>query len=188
MNSTFSILDWSLFFVYFIILIITSIIFSKTEVKTSKEYFTSDRSISTIAVAISLLATSQSAATFLGGPEYSFNRDLTFLGFYLSAFLAILFVAKVLVPKFYEIDAVTVYGYLGVRYGTKAKIYAGVMFLIGRLFASGARLYIGALAISMILFSDIEPIHIIIFNYYFSIWCFSLIHIWGCKGRNTIGY
>ncbi len=139
-----------------------------------------------IAVAISLLATSQSAATFLGGPEYSFNRDLTFLGFYLSAFLAIIFVAKVLVPKFYEIDAVTVYGYLGVRYGTKAKIYAGVMFLIGRLFASGARLYIGALAISMILFSDIEPIHIIISITILVSGALSLYIFWWCKVCNII--
>jgi len=71
-------------------------------------------------------------------------------------------VAKVLVPKFYEIEAVTVYEYLEVRYGKRAKIYSGVMFLIGRLFASGARLYIGALAISMILFLDISPPHIIL--------------------------
>ena len=34
------------------------------------------------------------------------------------------------------------------------------MFLVGRLFASGARLYIGALAISMILFLDISPAHV----------------------------
>jgi len=71
-------------------------------------------------------------------------------------------VAKVLVPKFYEINAVTVYEYLEHRYGKSAKLYAGVMFLVGRLFASGARLYIGALAISMILFFDIAPLHITI--------------------------
>jgi len=162
MNSNFSTLDWTLFFLYFLILIITSVIFSKTKIKTSKEYFTGNHKMPTLAVAISVLATSQSAATFLGGPEYSFNRDLTFLGFYLSALLAVLFVAKVLVPKFYEINAITVYEYLDVRYGSKAKFYAGVMFLIGRLFASGARLYIGALAISMILFFDIAPLHIIV--------------------------
>ena len=115
-----------------------------------------------LAVAISVLATSQSAATFLGGPEYSYKHDLTFLGFYLSAFLAVWFVAKVLVPKFYAINAITVYEYLEHRYGETSKRYAGIMFLIGRLFASGARLYIGALAISMILFSDILAIHIAI--------------------------
>jgi SSS family transporter len=112
------------------------------------------------AVAISVLATSQSAATFLGGPEYSFGKDLTFLGFYISALLAVIFVAKVLVPRFYAINAITVYEYLEHRYSERSKRYAGVMFLVGRLFASGARLYIGALAISMILFSDILASHV----------------------------
>jgi len=74
--------------------------------------------------------------------------------------LAVWFVAKVLIPRFYAINAVTVYELLEKRYGSAAKKQAGVMFLVGRLFASGARLYIGALAISMILFLDIAAMHV----------------------------
>jgi len=162
MHSSFSNIDWIVFVSYFLILILTSVILSQTKVQTSRDYFTGSNSMPMWAVAISVLATSQSAATFLGGPEYSFDRDLTFLGFYFSAFLAVIFVAKVLVPRFYAINAITVYEYLEHRYGENAKRYAGVMFLVGRLFASGARLYIGALAISMILFSDIGASHIAI--------------------------
>ena len=73
-----------------------------------------------------------------------------------------IFVAKVLVPRFYAAKVITVYEYLEYRYGESSKRYAGIMFLIGRLFASGARLYIGALAISMILFSDIAVGHMVI--------------------------
>ena len=160
MNSSFSTLDWIIFALYFLVLILTSVLLSQNKIKTSREYFTGGNAMPMFAVAISVLATSQSAATFLGGPEYSFGKDLTFLGFYLSAFLAVIFVAKVLVPKFYEINAITVYEYLEHRYSEKSKRYAGVMFLVGRLFASGARLYIGALAISMILFSDILASHV----------------------------
>ncbi len=160
MNSSFSTLDWIVFASYFLVLILTSVVLSQNKIKTSREYFTGGNAMPMFAVAISVLATSQSAATFLGGPEYSFGKDLTFLGFYLSAFLAVIFVAKILVPRFYAINAITVYEYLEHRYSPKAKRYAGVMFLVGRLFASGARLYIGALAISMILFSDILASHI----------------------------
>jgi len=162
MQSSFSTLDWTIFASYFLILILTSVLFSQVKVTTSREYFTGGNGMPMFAVAISVLATSQSAATFLGGPEYAFVKDLTFLGFYGSAFLAVFFVAKVLVPRFYAINAITVYEYLDHRYGERAKRYAGVMFLIGRLFASGARLYIGALAISMILFSDIAAWHVAI--------------------------
>ncbi len=162
MNSAFGILDWSIFGIYFAILIISSWILSRVEVKSSRDYFLGGNSMPSIAVAISVLATSQSAATFLGAPEYSYAKDLTFIGFYISAFLAILFVSKVLIPRYYAINAVTVYQLLEERYGNRAKQQAGVMFLIGRLFASGARLYIGALAISMILFLDISPPHVAI--------------------------
>jgi SSS family transporter len=162
MESNFSSLDWLIFSSYFLVLILTSLLLSQAKVKTSRDYFTGGNAMPMFAVAISVLATSQSAATFLGGPEYSFGKDMTFLGFYASAFLAILFVSKVLVPRFYAINAITVYEYLEFRYGESSKRYAGIMFLVGRLFASGARLYIGALAISMILFSDIAPAHIAI--------------------------
>ena len=162
MNSAFTSLDWAIFGAYFIVLTLTSVILSKTKVKSARDYFVGGNTVPMFAVAISVLATSQSAATFLGGPEYSYGKDLTFIGFYFSAFLAVIFVAKVLIPRFYAIDAVTVYELLEKRYGERAKKQAGVMFLIGRLFASGARLYIGALAISMILFLDITPLHVAI--------------------------
>lgn len=162
MHSNFTTVDWIIFSSYFLVLILTTVLLSQTKVKTSRDYFTGGNAMPMFAVAISVLATSQSAATFLGGPEYAYKNDLTFLGFYVSAFLAVVFVSKVLVPRFYAINAITVYSYLEHRYGESSKRYAGIMFLVGRLFASGARLYIGALAISMILFSDIMPTHIAI--------------------------
>jgi len=162
MNSAFSTVDWGVFIAYFLVLTVTSVLLSRVKVKSTRDYFVGGNTVPMFAVAISVLATSQSAATFLGGPEYSYGKDLTFLGFYFSAFLAVIFVAKVLIPRFYAINAVTVYELLEVRYGSRAKKQAGVMFLIGRLFASGARLYIGALAISMILFLDITPTHVAI--------------------------
>lgn len=162
MNSAFSALDWGIFAAYFLVLILTSVMLSQGKIKSTRDYFVAGNSVPMFAAAISVLATSQSAATFLGGPEYSYGKDLTFIGFYLSTFLAVIFVAKVLIPRFYAINAVTVYELLEKRYGESAKKQAGVMFLVGRLFASGARLYIGALAISMILFLDITALHVAI--------------------------
>lgn len=162
MNSAFSPLDWGVFVTYFLVLTVTSVLLSRVKVKSTRDYYVGGNSVPMFAVALSVLATSQSAATFLGGPEYAYGKDLTFIGFYLSAFLAVIIVAKVLIPRFYAINAVTVYELLEVRYGSRAKRQAGIMFLIGRLFASGARLYIGALAISMILFLDITPSHVAI--------------------------
>ncbi|MBU0720388.1 sodium:solute symporter [bacterium] len=160
MQSSFSTLDWSIFAGYFALLGISSYMLSRVKITSSREYFISANSMPMFAVAVSVLATSQSAATFLGAPEFSYKNDFTFIGFYLSALVAVVFVAYVLIPRFYEIRAVTVYELLEKRYGKTAKVQAGIMFLLGRILASGARLYIGALAISMILFTDISAWHV----------------------------
>lgn len=155
MNSAFSSLDWVIFVAYFLLLGVSSTILSRTKITSTRDYFIGSNSMPMLAVAISVLTTSQSAATFLGVPEYSYANDFTFIGFYFSGLLAVIFVAFVLVPRFYEMKAVTVYELLQIRYGESAKKQAGVMFLVGRILASGARLYIGSIAISMILFGDI---------------------------------
>ena len=161
MSGGFSTIDWVVFSSYFLLLVLTSWYAARIRIRSGRDYFTGGNNVPFWAAAVSLLATSQSAATFLGGPEYSYNKDLTFLGFYASALLAALIVAKVLLPKLYAMRAVTVYELLETRYGAQAKRDAGVMFLLGRLFASGARLYIGALAVSMIVFLDIAPLHML---------------------------
>ncbi len=160
MNSAFSLLDWGVFGGYFVLLIGSSLLLSRAGVRSAREYFVGGNAMPVLAVALSVLATAQSAATFLGGPEFAYRNDLTLLGFFVSGMLGALFVAKVMIPRFYAIKAVTVYELLQIRYGERAKREAGAMFLVGRLFASGARLYIGALAISMILFGDIAASHV----------------------------
>ena len=160
MHSAFSTLDWLVFGAYFLVLGVSSFFLSRTKITSSRDYFLSPTALPISAVALSVLATSQSAATFLGVPEYSYKGDFTFIGFYFSTILASIFIAFVLLPRYYEMRAVTVYELLEKRYGASAKKQAGVMFLVGRVLASGARLYIGALAVSMILFSDIAFAHV----------------------------
>jgi len=162
MHSSFSSLDWFVFALYFVLLLVSSILLSRTKIQTSRDFFVGSNSMGMLFVAISVVATSQSAATFLGAPEYSYRGDLTYIGFYISSFLAVLFISYVLIPRFYAIKAMTVYELLTNRYGQGASQYAGIMFLVGRLFASGARLYIAALAVSMIIFSDIAALHVAI--------------------------
>ena len=159
LNSSFSTLDWFIFLLYFALLALSSWWWSRTKISSTKEYFSASNAMPMLSVAISILATSQSAATFLGVPEFSYSHNFTLLGFYFSSLLGVFFVAKFFVPRFYAINAITVYELLESRYGAAAKRQAGVMFLLGRVMASGARLYIAALAISMILFLDISLAH-----------------------------
>ncbi len=160
MQAGFAFIDWVIFIGYLIILLITARYLSNKNISTSREFFTAQNSIAAFPVALSLLATAQSAATFLGAPEFSYRYDLTLLGYSITSLLAIYIVVKVLIPKLYAMQAMSVYELLQHRYGGNARRDVGVMFLIGRLFASGARLYMAALALSMILFYDISLAHV----------------------------
>ena len=160
MQAGFSFIDWTIFIGYLVILLATAIYLSNKNISSSREFFTAKNSMMALPVALSLLATAQSAATFLGAPEFSYRFDLTLLGYSITSLLAIYIVVKVLIPKLYAINAMSVYELLQERYGGNARRDVGVMFLVGRLFASGARLYMAALALSMILFYDISLEHV----------------------------
>ena len=111
------------------------------------------------AAGISFLATSLSAATFIGGPQQAFNGDLTYLLSVVGSIIAVIVVALFFVPRFYRYHVTTVYGLLGKKFGPTAMLSASATFLLGRVFASGARIYIAALPASLIIFGDIEIRH-----------------------------
>ena len=77
MNSAFSNLDWGIFFAYFLVLTVSSVLLSRVKVKNTRDYFVGGNSVPMFAAAMSVLATSQSAATLLGGPADSDGKDLT---------------------------------------------------------------------------------------------------------------
>lgn len=160
MQAGFSFIDWTIFIGYLGVLLATAVYLSNKNISSSREFFTAKNSMMALPVALSLLATAQSAATFLGAPEFSYRFDLTLIGYSITSLLAIYIVVKVMIPRLYAINAMSVYELLQERYGGNARRDVGVMFLVGRLFASGARLYMAALALSMILFYDISLAHV----------------------------
>ncbi len=81
-------------------------------------------------VAVSVLATSQSAATFLGGPYMGYRGDLSYFATNIGAFIAVIIVVF-LIPKFYQNNVYTVYELLEKKIGPRAKQHADIMYLFG---------------------------------------------------------
>ncbi|GAB3020323.1 sodium:solute symporter [Bowmanella dokdonensis] len=161
MESQFAWQDWLVFTAYFAVMAVTGWLFSRQKAATTQDYFLGGNKMPIWMVAISVLATSQSAATFLGGPDQGYRNDFSYLATNIGAFIAAFGVAIFLMPKFYQQRVTTVYELLEQRFGAAAKRQAGIMYLFGRVFASGARLYMAALAVSMILFADIQAASVI---------------------------
>lgn len=165
MPLQFTALDWSILGGYVAILAIAGYLTSRRTLTTADDYFLAGHSAPTWLVAVSVLSTVQSAATFLGVPDYSFRGDYAYLTVTLSALLGAAFVARVLMPRFYAANATTVYELLELRFDVTARRAAGAMYLVGRVLASGARLYLAAIAVSMIMFLDVTPEHIVIASF-----------------------
>ncbi|MEP2652160.1 MAG: sodium:solute symporter [Paraglaciecola sp.] len=161
MIDQYTALDVAVFAAYVLVLLTTGYLFNR-RANTTNDYFLGGNSMPIWTVSISVLATSQSAATFLGGPDQGYRGDLTYLASNIAGLIAAVFVAKFLLPRFYALKAFTVYELLGSRFGDNAKYQAGAVYLFGRLFASGSRLFMAAIAVSMILFGDVEPLSVII--------------------------
>ena len=124
--------------------------------KDSAYFFLGGRTMPAWAVALSVIATSLSAATFVGAPEISFKGDLSYLFTYAGACIAGFIVALWFVPTLYRAGTVTIYGYLGQRYGEPATMAASVMFLLGRLLSSGARLFMAGIGFALMWYGDTQ--------------------------------
>lgn len=161
-SSPLGALDWGVITLYFVVLILTGVVINRRKQSTTDDYFRGGGRIPAWAAAISLVATSMSAASFIGVPQQGYTGDLTYLSTNIGMLLAAFVVAFVFVPAFYKSRVQTIYGYLGARMGPGAGQAASIAFLVGRVFASGARIYIGAMPASLILFGDLAPEHLLI--------------------------
>jgi len=160
-------LDWIVLAGYFVALAAIGILVSRRK-SGSEDFFLGGRKMPVWAVAASVIATATSAATFIGGPEEAYAGNLTYLSTNIGTALAVLVVALLFIPAFYRHKVTTVYDLLEHRFGYPAKLAASWMFMIGRVFASGARIYVAAIPAAMILFgtstlgSSTEPKYLIL--------------------------
>ncbi|NNL85734.1 MAG: hypothetical protein HKP27_08785 [Myxococcales bacterium] len=113
------------------------------------EWMLAGRALPTWAVFGSMAATELSAATFVGVPHASYTGDWTYLQFAVGALAGKLIVSRTFVPLYHRLGVVTVYGFIRARFGALAQRATALLFVVGRLLASGVRLYIAGLAFSV---------------------------------------
>lgn len=147
-------LDWIVLGTYLLVLAASGVAFARRKQKDTSDYFLGGRRMPVWAVALSIIASSLSVATFIGVPQIAYETNLTYLLTNLGGLIAIVIVAVWFIPAFYRANVTSIYELLEQRMGEGAKKAASATFMIGRVFASGARIYIAAIPLSMLLFGD----------------------------------
>src|SRR6185295_13449455 len=90
--AAFSMLDWAVLGGYFVLLVVIGLAASRRK-GGSEDYFLGGRRMPAWAVALSVVATAISAATFIGAPYQSYAGDLTYMSASIGQLLAIVLVA-----------------------------------------------------------------------------------------------
>jgi solute:Na+ symporter, SSS family len=155
--AVFGPVDWGIVGAYFALVIGVGFWVSRKRGEEEGEVFLAGRSMPTWAVAISLVATMLSAATFVAVPDEAYGGNLTYLILNLGCILAVFVVAVFFVPRLYAAGTVTIYGFLARRFGENARIAVSCAFILGRLLSSGARLFTAAIPLCLLLFGTATP-------------------------------
>ena len=141
-------LDWLVIGVYLAGTIGFGMVLSRKQ-DDLEDYYLGGRSIPWWAALMSMVATEISAATFLGAPEQGYVRDMTYMQFSVGTIAARFVLAILFLSAFYRFRVYTIYGFLTHRFGAPTRVVSAGVFLLGRIFASGARLFIAAIAIQV---------------------------------------
>ncbi len=114
--------------------------------KTVEGFALGGRQIAWWAVLASIIAAEISAATFLGAPESGYtNGNWTYAQFAIGTILARIIVSFLFIPLFYRHGVVSLYEFLGTRFGPRTRSWASGTFLLTRVLAMGTRLYVSAI-------------------------------------------
>ena len=125
-------------------------LYSARQHTTSQDLLLGRRAVPSWAVLMSMVATELSAATFIGVPVAAYSGNWSYLQLAFGALLGKLVLARFVIPLYHELKVVTVYGFLETRFGPATRRGAAIAFASGRLLASGVRLFIAALAFSVV--------------------------------------
>ncbi|XP_071457547.1 sodium-dependent multivitamin transporter isoform X2 [Marmota flaviventris] len=151
-TSTFSFVDY----VVFVLLLLLSLAIGLYHAfrgwghHTVGQLLMADRKMGCFPVALSLLATFQSAVAILGVPSeiYRFGTQYWFLG--CSYFLGLLIPAHIFIPIFYRLNLTSAYEYLELRFNKAVRVCGTVTFIFQMVIYMGVVLYAPSLALNAV--------------------------------------
>src|ERR1043165_1024108 len=140
-------IDALVLLLYFVAIIAIGLFMGRKE-RDLADFALGRRQIAWWAILASLIAAETSAGTFLGTPGEGFSlRNYTYLQLAIGTILARILVSYIFIKPYYDYKVYSIYEYLTARFGSATKNAASAVFLFTRVLASGARLYVAAIAL-----------------------------------------
>jgi len=130
---------------YFALVIGVGLASARNRRDNMREFSVGSRQMPWGAVLASIVAAELSAGTFLGTPgEGYYERNFLYAQLAIGTVIARIVVAYLFIRPFYDNNVVSIYEFLQIRFGKATRNAASAVFLLTRVLASGARLYVAA--------------------------------------------
>ncbi len=138
-----AVIDWVIIGLYLLGMILLSIYLSRGQ-KDQKDYYLGGNSFGAFPTAMSIMASQCSTNSILGAPAFvafAVGGGLVWLQYELAVPIAMVFLMIFVLPVFKKRGVISIYQYLGDRFGSGTRIALSILFQILRAFATGVIIY-----------------------------------------------
>ncbi|MCK9375134.1 MAG: sodium/solute symporter [Syntrophobacterales bacterium] len=148
--------DYSVLLALLVVMVFIGLYCGRKEESTA-DFFLGKRQIPWWAACLSFVATEISAVTLISVPAIAYMENWEYAQFFIGSFLARVVIAFLFIPAFYRYNCTSIYEFLKYRFGPETQIAGSILFFITRLLASGVRLMVACLAVSVLIGWPIIP-------------------------------
>ena len=135
-----ALLLFSLIIGYFTLLILVSLVTSRTA--DSESFFLGNRRSPWYIVAFGMIGASLSGVTFISVPGWVGDSQFTYMQMILGYLLGYFVIANVLIPLYYRLHLTSIYTYLDERFGIFSYKTGAFFFLLSRTIGTAFRLFL----------------------------------------------
>ena len=136
---------YGLFALLLYLISLLALSFYRSRSATLSDYYIGSRSSTWWLITLGMISDSVSGVTFVSVPGAVFSQEYSYFQIVLGYFMGYLIITQLLIPLYYERNLISIYSYLGDRFGVFAQKSASVLFIASRTFGSAARLYISVM-------------------------------------------
>lgn len=118
----------------------------------NRAFFLGNRQSPWYVVAFGMIGTSLSGVTFVSVPGMVRTIDMTYMQMVIGFFFGYLVIAHCLLPLYYKLNLISIYTYLGDRFGRRSYQTGASFFLLSKMLGAAVRLYLVILILQTFVF------------------------------------
>jgi Na+/proline symporter len=139
---------------YFLMLIVVSFLTSSKA--DNDTFFTGNRNNKWYVVSFGMIGASLSGVTFISIPGAVATSQFSYLQIAMGYLAGYAVVAFVLLPLYYRLNLVSIYGYLNQRFGIVTYKMGAAFFIVSRIIGSALRMYLVVLVLQTFVFDEMN--------------------------------